>query len=299
MKERASRLARPAFRTDGRGKSWNRTEGHVRCTPENVNWVIETKGLERTFRLGATEVRALRGVDVQIAHGAFVALMGPSGSGKSTLMHLLGCLDTATRGQYWLEGRDVSTLSADERAHVRSSRIGFVFQSFNLLTRLTALENVALPLLYQGKVSNTKGRALEALERVGLGSRTSHHPTELSGGECQRLAIARALVTEPAIILADEPTGNLDSVSGAGIMQLLGDLNAEGRTLLVVTHEAKVAAHAERILHVYDGRIVKRPLADGRAVQCVAGSVRQTAVRTLSYSSGVRAAARAPGHYMA
>jgi putative ABC transport system ATP-binding protein len=188
-----------------------------------------------------------------------VALMGPSGSGKSTLMHLLGCLDTPTRGRYWLEGKDVSRFSGDQRSRVRGTRIGFVFQGFNLLPRLTALENVTIPLLYQGQGRDACSRAVEALERVGLGDRIGHRPTELSGGECQRVAIARAIATRPAIILADEPTGNLDSVTGAGIMRLLGELNAEGRTVLVVTHDVQVAAHAGRVIHICDGMIVRQP----------------------------------------
>ena len=229
-------------------------------TAQTNDWVIETEGLERTFIMGATRVRAVRGVDVRIARGEFVALMGPSGSGKSTLMQLLGCLDTPSAGRYWLEGADVSALSSDERARVRSTRIGFVFQTFNLLPRLTALQNVALPLLYQRR--GAERRAADALRRVRLEHRAAHRPVELSGGECQRVAIARAVVTEPGIILADEPTGNLDSVTGAQIMHLLGELNAEGRTLLVVSHDAQVAAHAARILHMCDGRIVE-PSADG------------------------------------
>jgi putative ABC transport system ATP-binding protein len=237
-----------------------------------TNWLIETDGLARTFQMGSTQVRALCGVDVRLARGDFVALMGPSGSGKSTLMHLLGCLDTPTAGHYWLEGRDVSTLSGDERARVRNARVGFVFQTFNLLPRLTALENVMLPLLYQGPARGAEEHAARALARVGLDHRADHRPTEMSGGECQRVAIARALVAEPAIILADEPTGNLDSVTGDALMRLLGELNAEGRTLLVVTHSAQVAAHAGRLLHMCDGRIVPSPTADsGRATQPLRG----------------------------
>jgi putative ABC transport system ATP-binding protein len=234
-------------------------------TAPTNDWVIETQGLERTFAMGATRVRAVRGVDVRIARGEFVALMGPSGSGKSTLMHLLGCLDTPSAGRYWLEGADVGALSSDQRARVRSTRIGFVFQTFNLLPRLTAMENVALPLLYQGR--GVKQRAADALRRVGLAHRAEHRPAELSGGECQRVAIARAVVTEPGIILADEPTGNLDSVTGAQIMRLLGDLHQEGRTLLIVTHDAQVAAYAARVLHMVDGRIVGQAAAGSRAPQ--------------------------------
>jgi putative ABC transport system ATP-binding protein len=232
----------------------------------HTDWVIQTEKLARTFPMGTTQVHALRSVDMNIAAGEFVALMGPSGSGKSTLMHLLGCLDTPSEGRYWLEGRDVSTLSNDERARLRNTRIGFVFQKFNLLPRLTALENVTLPLLYQGSGRDAKTRAAQALRRVGLEHRADHRPPELSGGECQRVAVARALVAEPAIILADEPTGNLDSVTGAEIMRFLGELNEEGRTLLIVTHSAQVAAHAGRILYVRDGHIVKGPPAGSKTL---------------------------------
>jgi putative ABC transport system ATP-binding protein len=221
-----------------------------------ANCIIETEGLARTYLLGTTQVRALRGVDMRIAPGEFVALMGPSGCGKSTLMQLLGCLDTPTAGRYWLEGQDVGSLSGDERARLRRTRIGFVFQTFNLLPRLTALENVALPLLYQKRVAGVRERAASALAHLGLTHRADHRPAEMSGGECQRVAIARAVVTQPGIILADEPTGNLDSRTGAELMDLLGRLNAEGRTLLVVTHSAEVAAHAGRTLHMHDGQIV-------------------------------------------
>ena len=223
---------------------------------ESLIPVIEAQGLARTYRLGSTEVQALRGVDLRIAPGEFAALMGPSGSGKSTLMHLLGCLDTPTAGKYRLEGRDVSGLSHDERARLRNNRIGFVFQTFNLLPLLSALDNVALPLLYQGRTPDVKKRATTALEQVGLAERVEHRPTELSGGERQRVAIARALVVEPALLLADEPTGNLDSKTGEEILRLLEDLHASGRTLLLVTHDAGVAAHAGRIVQMQDGQIV-------------------------------------------
>jgi putative ABC transport system ATP-binding protein len=218
--------------------------------------IIETEGLTRTYHLGSTEVQALRGVDLQVAPGEFVALTGTSGSGKSTLMHLLGCLDTPTAGTYRLEGRDVSGLSHDERARVRSTRIGFVFQSFNLLPRLSAVDNVALPLLYQGRIPDAKRRAATALVQVGLAHRAGHRPTELSGGERQRVAIARALIAEPALILADEPTGNLDSKTGQEILDLLEALHASGRTLLLVTHDAGVAARASRVVHMQDGQIM-------------------------------------------
>jgi putative ABC transport system ATP-binding protein len=242
--------------------------------------VIETQNLTKTYVMGTAEVLALRGVDMRINAGEFVALMGSSGSGKSTIMHLLGCLDTPTSGRYLLEGRDVGALSAQERARVRNQRIGFVFQTFNLLPRLTALDNVALPLLYRGRLTPSaplschdrgehvlplpsqgggqggRSRALAALERVGLAERAGHRPTQLSGGQRQRVAIARALVGDPALILADEPTGNLDSSTGGDIMRLLAELHAEGRTLLLVTHDPAVAAQAEYTLHMHDGRLL-------------------------------------------
>ncbi len=220
-----------------------------------TDYIIETQALCRTYRLGRTEVQALRGVDVQIAAGEFVALMGASGSGKSTLLHLLGCLDTATSGEYRLEGVEVSRLSQRARADVRNRRIGFVFQSFNLLARASALDNVMLPLLYRGRVKDAAKRAIEALARVGLADRAAHRPQEMSGGERQRVAIARALIADPAILLADEPTGNLDSQTGEAIMRLLADLHAEGRTIITVTHDNHVAGYAERVLRMKDGRL--------------------------------------------
>jgi putative ABC transport system ATP-binding protein len=218
--------------------------------------VIQTENLTRIYTMGNSTVNALRGVDLVVEVGEFVALMGVSGSGKSTMMHILGCLDTPTSGRYLLEERDVSTLSKDERARVRNTRIGFIFQTFNLLPRLSALDNIMLPLLYGREDKEAKRRAEQALERVGLTSRAQHKPNELSGGERQRIAIARALVTDPALILADEPTGNLDSKTGADIMSLLVELCTEGHTILIVTHDARVAAHAGRILHMEDGEIV-------------------------------------------
>ena len=218
--------------------------------------IIETKQLSRTFAMGDAIIYALREVDMQIQTGEFVALMGASGSGKSTLMHLLGCLDTPTSGSYRLEGREVSQLDRDERARLRALRIGFVFQNFNLLPRFSALENVMLPLLYGRTPRSTiKTKALQMLTRVGLADRLEHLPTQLSGGQRQRVAIARALVADPAILLADEPTGALDSNTGREIMALFAELHDEGRTLILVTHDAQVAGHAQRVIRLHDGRV--------------------------------------------
>jgi putative ABC transport system ATP-binding protein len=218
--------------------------------------LIETEGLSRSYRMGTATVHALREVTLAINEGEFVALMGASGSGKSTLLHLLGCLETPTAGRYQLEGREVSALSKDGRARLRNQRIGFIFQNFNLLPRLSALENVALPLWYRRDSIGVQHRAALALARVGLAERAHHRPNALSGGERQRVAIARALVAQPAILLADEPTGNLDSATSADIMALLVELSREGRTILLVTHDSNIAAHAHRRLHMRDGQIV-------------------------------------------
>ncbi len=222
----------------------------------NAGPVIETEGLSRAYRMGTTTVHALRAVTLTINAGEFVALMGASGSGKSTLLHLLGCLETPTAGGYRLEGREVGGLSRDARTRLRNQRIGLIFQNFNLLPRLTALENVALPLLYRRQPGDVQQQAAQMLARVGLAERARHRPSALSGGERQRVAIARALVAQPAILLADEPTGNLDSATGADILALLAELSREGRTLLIVTHDAQIAAHAQRCLRMRDGQIV-------------------------------------------
>ena len=218
--------------------------------------VILAHNLQRDYELGAEVVRALRGVDFQIKRNEFVAIMGPSGSGKSTLMNLVGCLDTPTGGEYWLNGQKVSDLSDNELAHIRNKEIGFVFQTFNLLPRADALHNVELPLIYAGKPSRERrAQATRALERVGLGDRMHHKPNELSGGQRQRVAIARALVNNPSILLADEPTGNLDSATGEEIMQLFEELWRNGQTIVLVTHEHDIAAHARRQIHLRDGKI--------------------------------------------
>ncbi len=220
--------------------------------------LIEGRQLAKTYRLGQVDVAALRGVDVDVGAGEFIAITGPSGSGKSTLMHILGCLDTPTAGTYHLDGEDVSGLSGKRLAQVRNRKVGFVFQTFNLMPRLTVEENVALPLKYRGGVprSERRARALRLLERLGLAPRVGHRPDELSGGERQRVAIARALVGEPAILMADEPTGNLDSASGAEVMQTFKELHGAGHTIVLVTHDPNVAARAERIIHMSDGRVV-------------------------------------------
>lgn len=218
--------------------------------------LIRLRGIEKTYKVGTQEVPAVCGVDLDVERGEYLAVMGSSGSGKSTLMNLLGCLDTPTAGSYELEGRDVSGLGEDELAAVRNKQIGFVFQTFNLLPRSTAQENVELPLVYAGVgASERRERAANALAKVGLDDRTHHKPNELSGGQRQRVAIARALVGEPALILADEPTGNLDSRTSEEIMGLLGELDRGGRTLILVTHEADMAAYTRRIIHLHDGRI--------------------------------------------
>ncbi|HWC73642.1 MAG TPA: ABC transporter ATP-binding protein [Gemmatimonadales bacterium] len=216
--------------------------------------IILTHKLTREYDMGSELVRALRGVSVQIRKNEYVAVMGPSGSGKSTLMNLIGCLDTPTSGEYWLNGQKVSDLADDELARIRNKEIGFVFQTFNLLPRADALHNVELPLIYAGLSSRLRReRAAQALERVGLGNRMDHKPNELSGGQRQRVAIARALVNEPSILLADEPTGNLDSTTSTEIMGVFADLHRQGQTVVMVTHEHDIAAHAARVITLRDG----------------------------------------------
>jgi len=231
----------------------------MRLAPADMPPVISVRRLVKTYTVGEVEVRALRGVSLTVEPGEFLAVTGPSGSGKSTLMHILGCLDRPTSGEYFLEGRDVSRMTKDQLAEARNQQIGFVFQGFNLLARTTAIDNVELPLLYRGKMKAAERRrlALEALADVGLGDRAGHHPNQLSGGQQQRVAIARALITRPSILLADEPTGNLDSRTSIEVMGLFQRLNRErGITVLLITHEHDIAEYAARVLACRDGRIV-------------------------------------------
>ena len=230
---------------------------HTGDTP-TPDIVILTHHLAREYHMGAEVVHALRGVDIQIKKNEFVAVMGPSGSGKSTLMNLIGCLDTPTGGEYWLNSQKVSDLSDDELARIRNKEIGFVFQTFNLLPRADALHNVELPLIYAGiGAKDRRERAARSLTQVGLGDRMDHRPNELSGGQRQRVAIARALVNAPSILLADEPTGNLDSATGSEIMALFHQLHDTGQTIVLVTHEHDIAAHARRQIHLLDGKIAR------------------------------------------
>lgn len=219
--------------------------------------VIKVENLWKIYNLGEVKVEALRGVSFEVTAGEFIAVMGPSGSGKTTLMNILGCLDRPTQGHYFLDGQEVSKLSQNELAHVRNKKIGFVFQNFNLLPRLTALQNVELPLIYAGlPPQKRKERAEEVLRSVNLAERAHHYPNQLSGGQQQRVAIARALVNDPPLILADEPTGNLDTHSSEEIMQILQKLNQQGKTIILITHERDIAEHCRRVLHFRDGQIV-------------------------------------------
>jgi putative ABC transport system ATP-binding protein len=221
-----------------------------------MSGIIRIHDLAREYRMGEERILALRGVSLEIHRNEYVAIMGPSGSGKSTMMNVLGCLDTPSGGEYWLNGQEVSQLSDDALARVRNREIGFVFQTFNLLPRATALHNVELPLVYAGlRARERRARAEAALDQVGLGQRMHHRPNELSGGQRQRVAIARALVNRPSILLADEPTGNLDSVTSEEIMQVFGELHAAGQTIIMVTHESDIAAHAARVVVLRDGQV--------------------------------------------
>jgi putative ABC transport system ATP-binding protein len=235
---------------------------------DGVAPILRLRDVRKVYATGSVEVEALRGVSMEVARGEYVAIMGPSGSGKSTLMHILGCLDVPTTGSYDLSGEDVSTMTEAALATVRNRQIGFVFQQFNLLTSLPAWRNVELPLCYTGMGrAERKERAVSALERVGLGDRVNHRPGELSGGQQQRVAVARALVTDPALILADEPTGNLDSHSSADVLSLFAELHGQGRTIVLITHELDVAGSAQRIVRILDGEI-------DSAMPTAAGNVR-------------------------
>jgi putative ABC transport system ATP-binding protein len=236
----------------------NSTDERMAVLPSDVprDAIIVTRNLQREYDMGGEIVRALRGVDITIRRNEFVAIMGPSGSGKSTLMNMIGCLDTPTHGEYWLNGHRVSELEDNELARIRNKEIGFVFQTFNLLPRATALHNVELPLVYAGVPGKErKARAVNALTQVGLADRMEHRPNELSGGQRQRVAIARALVNQPSIILADEPTGNLDSTTSVEIMALFNQLHQQNQTIVLVTHEHDIAAHARRQVHLKDGMV--------------------------------------------
>jgi len=221
--------------------------------------VIKMDGITKVYKMGEVNVHALRGIDFKVNEGEFVSIMGPSGSGKSTLMNLLGCLDTPSSGEYFLEGINVNSLNKKQLADIRNHKIGFVFQGFNLLSRTSALENVELPLIYdrRGRIKNPGKAALEALDRVGLADRGHHQPNQLSGGEQQRVAIARALVNNPAIILADEPTGNIDTLASVDLMTVFQELNNEGITIILVTHERDIASYARRIVKIRDGKVRK------------------------------------------
>ncbi len=226
--------------------------------------LIQTNDLWKIYDVGAEKVQALRGITMDVKEGEYLAIMGPSGSGKSTLMNLIGCLDTPSKGEYLLNGRNVSGMSDDELAHIRNKEIGFVFQTFNLLPRATALHNVELPLIYNGTRSDIRiKKAKESLDLVDLTDRMTHRPNQLSGGQKQRVAIARALVNSPSLVLADEPTGNLDTATGVEIMQLLSRLHKGGNTIIIVTHERDIALYADRIIYIRDGQVEKEEITSG------------------------------------
>jgi putative ABC transport system ATP-binding protein len=241
------------------------TSGHQQELAQNNGSMIDMRGIRKIYDTGKIKVEALKGIDLHIGRGEFVAIVGPSGSGKSTLMNLIGCLDTPTEGTYQIAGENVQGLSRDELADIRNRRVGFVFQNFNLLPHITAFENVEMPLIFGGiGQKERRNRVTEYLERVGLGDRMDHKPTELSGGQMQRVAIARALAMDPDIILADEPTGNLDTSSGSDIMNVFSELWAQGRTLVIITHDPALARRAGRVIHVQDGLILsdEAPVAE-------------------------------------
>ena len=253
-----------------------------------MSMLIEMRDLEKTYSVGEEKVRALRGVTFSIDRGEYVAIMGPSGSGKSTLMNLIGCLDTPTGGEYLLNGTQVQSMTDDDLARIRNREIGFVFQTFNLLARTSALAQVELPLVYSGlPKKERRERAEKALERVGLSDRAHHNPNELSGGQRQRVAIARALVTGPSLLLADEPTGNLDSATGEDIMRLFRELNDQGNAIILVTHEEDIAAHARRIIRIRDGRISDDRPNDSSRAALVARAKREALEGALNEPSAI------------
>jgi len=253
-----------------------------------MSMLIEMRDLEKTYSVGEEKVRALRGVTFSIDRGEYVAIMGPSGSGKSTMMNLIGCLDTPTGGEYLLNGTQVQSMTDDDLARIRNREIGFVFQTFNLLARTSALAQVELPLVYSGlPKKERRERAEKALERVGLSDRAHHNPTELSGGQRQRVAIARALVTGPSLLLADEPTGNLDSATGEDIMRLFRELNDQGNAIILVTHEEDIAAHARRIIRIRDGRISDDRPNDSSRAALVARAKREALEGALNEPSAI------------
>jgi putative ABC transport system ATP-binding protein len=253
--------------------------------------LLSLRGIHKTYVMGDQVVRALDGLDLEISEGEFVAIMGPSGSGKSTLMHIIGCLDAPTEGSYLFDGVEVADMDEYELARIRNQKIGFVFQGFNLLARTTALENVELPMLY-GHRKDRQGRAIRALERVGLGDRLDHRPNELSGGQQQRVAIARAIAAEPRLILADEPTGNLASLQSEEIMQIFQELNDEGSTVVMVTHEPDIGQHCRRMVHIKDGQVLDdEPVTDRLIAANVIERMRQERERELERKAAVLAAA--------